>query len=130
MTTVDDLIVVRIVFVIVLTVCAYFLKPFQVDGIIAALGGLVFGGAIILFEKRVQEISLKRLIGGAAGSILGIFGAFLMTLVIGHAAPEPSATIHFVQICLLLWMSYIGLRGGCEQGRHAQPLRAGRCIRW
>ena len=81
-----ELVIVRIVFVVVLTTCAYFLKPFQANGPIAAVGGLLFAAAIILFEKRVKQVSLKRLIGGAIGSVLGIFGAFLMSLVIGRAA--------------------------------------------
>src|SRR5438445_5089379 len=105
-----ELVVVRIIFIAVLSTCAYFLKPFQADGMVAALGGLAFGGAIILFEKRVKQVSLKKLIGGAIGSVGGIFGAFLMSLVIGRAAsPDESATIHFLQICILLWMTYVGL---------------------
>ena len=111
-----DLIIVRIVFVVVLSTCAYFLRPFQADGILAALGGFAFGGAIILFERRLKEVSLKRLIGGAIGSVLGIFGAFLMSLVIGHAAPDGSSTIHFLQVCLLLWMTYVGLVVGASKG--------------
>jgi len=111
-----ELIVVRIVFVAVLTACAYFLKPFQATGPIAALGGLALGGAIILFERRVKQVSLKRLIGGAIGSVLGIFGAFLMSLVIGHAAADGSTTIHFIQICILLWMTYVGLVVGASKG--------------
>ena len=111
-----ELVVVRIVFIAVLSTCAYFLKPFQSDGHIAALGGLAFGGAIILFERRVKQVSLKRLIGGAIGSVMGIFGAFLMSLVIGHAAPDGSTTIHFIQICILLWMTYIGLVVGAFVG--------------
>jgi len=83
-----ELVVVRIIFVAVLTTCAYFLKPFHADGIWAALGGLALGGAIIVFETRVKQVSLKRLIGGAIGSVAGIFGAFLMSLVIGRAAPD------------------------------------------
>ena len=67
-----DLIIVRIVFVVVLSTCAYFLRPFQADGVTAALGGLVFGGAIILFERRVKQVSLRRLIGGAAGSVCAV----------------------------------------------------------
>src|SRR5438132_2203438 len=111
-----DLIIVRIVFVVVLSTCAYFLRPFQADGVTAALGGLAFGGAIILFERRVKQVSLRRLIGGAAGSVAGIFGAFLMSLVIGRAAPDGSTTIHFIQICILLWMTYIGLVVGASKG--------------
>src|SRR5207244_3549296 len=50
------------------------------------------------------------------GSVMGIFGAFLMSLVIGHAAPDGSTTIHFIQICILLWMTYIGLVVGASKG--------------
>src|SRR5258708_6966032 len=115
-TLLIELVFVRIIFVVVLTACAYFLKPFQVDGVWAALGGLVLGGAIIVFETRVKQVSLKRLIGGAVGSVAGIFGAFLMSLVIGRAAPDGSTTIHFIQICILLWMTYVGLVVGASKG--------------
>src|SRR6266704_4719801 len=111
-----ELVIVRIVFIAVLATCAYFLKPFQADGVWAALGGLAFGGAIIVFERRLKLVSLKRLIGGAIGSVMGIFGAFLMSLVIGHAAPDGSTTIHFIQICILLWMTYVGLVVGASKG--------------
>jgi len=111
-----ELVIVRIVFVAVLTACAYFLRPFQADGVWAALGGLAFGGAIIVFERRLKLVSLKRLIGGAIGSVAGIFGAFLMSLVIGRAAPDGSTTIHFIQICILLWMTYVGLVVGASKG--------------
>jgi uncharacterized protein YacL len=111
-----DLIIVRIVFIAVLSSCAYFLKPFGADAITAALGGLAFGAAIILFERRVKQVSLRRLIGGAVGSVAGIFGAFLMALVIGRAAPDGSTTIHFIQVCILLWMTYVGLVVGASKG--------------
>src|SRR5882672_870409 len=99
-----DLATVRIIFVLVLTASAYFLHPFQVSPALAAAGGLVLGGAIIFFEIRLEQVSLKRLIGAAAGSLLGILGAFVMSLVVGKATPEP-----FLQLSILLLMTYIGL---------------------
>src|SRR5256885_11085857 len=77
----------------------------------AAIGGLLVGAAIILFEVRLEKVSLKRLIGAAFGSVLGIFGAFLMTLVLRSADAPP-----FVQVSLLLWMTYIGLIVGAKKG--------------
>src|SRR5262245_2839648 len=65
---------------------------------------------------RVRQVSMKRLIGAAFGSVLGILGAYLMSLVIGLAAPQGSRTIQFVQICLLLWMTYVGLVVGASKG--------------
>src|SRR5947208_1665511 len=39
-----------------------------------------------------------------------------MSLVIGHAAPDGSTTIHFIQVCILLWMTYVGLVVGASKG--------------
>ncbi|MCX6910915.1 MAG: PIN domain-containing protein, partial [Verrucomicrobia bacterium] len=77
--------------------------------------GLLFGIGIVYFEIRLKEVSLKRLIGAAAGSTLGILGAFLISLVISRATPgHPS--IPFIQIGLLAWMTYVGLVVGASKG--------------
>jgi uncharacterized protein YacL len=109
-----DLIIVRAIFILVLATAAYFSHPFglsQVSREIAAVGGLILGGGIIFFEIRLERVSLKRLIGAAVGSVLGIFGAFLMSLVLGQAG-APS----FLQVCLLLWMCYVGMIVGAKKG--------------
>jgi uncharacterized protein YacL len=107
----SDLVIVRIIFVLVLTASAFFLHPFQLSPAVSAVGGLVLGGAIIFFEIRLEQVSLKRLIGAAAGSVLGIIGASLMSLVVGKATPEP-----FLQLSILLLMTYIGLIVGAKKG--------------
>ena len=106
-----DLVIVRVLFVIVLSVSAWLLHPFQLEAWIAALCGLVFGAGIIFFEIRLERVSLKRLIGAAFGSILGIIGAYVFSLVLSKASPEP-----FLQISLLLLMTYIGLIVGAKKG--------------
>jgi len=111
-----DLLVIRILFVILLTCASYFLQPFQLERPLAALPGILFGLGIIGFEIRVKEVSLKRLIGAAVGSVLGILGAFLTSLVLGRALPESVTTVPFLQIGLLLWMAYVGLVVGASKG--------------
>jgi uncharacterized protein YacL len=106
-----DLAIVRIIFVLVLTSSAYFLHPFNLSSEVSAAGGLLLGGCIIFFEIRLEHVSLKRLIGAAVGSVLGIVGAFVMSLVVGKATPEP-----FLQLSILLLMSYIGLIVGAKKG--------------
>jgi uncharacterized protein YacL len=106
-----DLFIVRAVFILVLAVAAYTLHPFQVSPWTAAGGGLILGVCIIFFEIRLERVSLKRLIGAACGSVLGIFGAFLMSLVLGKATSEP-----FLEVALLLWMTYVGLIVGAKKG--------------
>jgi uncharacterized protein YacL len=109
---VADLLAVRAIFVIVLGVAAYFLRPFGLLNIPAATAGIALGGAIILFEIRLERVSLKRLIGAACGSVLGIFGAFLMTLILDKVAPQNA----FLHIVPLLWMTYVGLVVGARKG--------------
>ena len=111
-----DLAIVRLIFILVISGCAYYFQPFQLSPVMAAAGGLVVGAAIILFELRVEKVSLKRLIGAAFGSVLGIFGAFLMSLVLARINVQNSATLHFLQLFLLLWMTYVGLVVGANKG--------------
>jgi len=115
-----DLAIVRVIFVLVLTAAAYFLHPLQqAPSPWAALVGFLLGGCIIFFEVRLEQVSLKRLIGAAFGSVLGIIGAFLMSLVLRWVQPDGGAlsnTIPFLQVSLLLWMTYIGLIVGANKG--------------
>jgi len=113
---VADLLAVRILFVFLLTVASYFLRPFDLNQPLSAVAGFLLGLAIIGFEIRVKEVSLKRLIGAAVGSVLGILGAFLMSLVVARALPSNTTTIPFIQIGLMLWMTYVGLVVGASKG--------------
>jgi uncharacterized protein YacL len=80
-----------------------------------ALLGLGLGISILIFEARVSQASLKRLIGAAAGSILGIIGAYLMSLVLSQSI-MPRNTLSFLQIFVMLLMTYIGLMVGAAKG--------------
>lgn len=110
-----SLTIVRILFLALVVTAAWFLRPFGLSGPLAAAAGLVLGLGIVVFEIRVKEISLKRLIGAGAGSILGIFGAYLMSLVLGNAM-QGHASLPFLQVLLLLWMTYVGLVVGASKG--------------
>jgi uncharacterized protein YacL len=113
-----DLLIIRGFFVALLACAAYSLRPFQLDPWLCALLGAIAGLAIVLFEIRLKEVSLKRLIGAAFGSVLGILGAYLMSLVIGRALPSPDAggTVGFLQLFILLLMTYVGLVVGANKG--------------
>jgi uncharacterized protein YacL len=107
-----DLVIVRAIFILVLAASAFALHPFHTEPWVSGVGGLVLGGCIIFFEVRLERVSLKRLIGAAVGSVLGIVGAFLMSLIIAKAAPDQP----FIQLSLLLLMTYIGLIVGASKG--------------
>ena len=110
-----DLIVIRALFIAVLGCAAYFLRPLDLSGPVAALMGALAGAGVVIFELRIKEVSLKRLIGAAFGSVLGIFGAYLISLVLRNAMPD-SNTVRFLEVVLLAWMTYCGLVVGAAKG--------------
>jgi len=110
-----DLILIRIAFVLLIGVASYLLRPFDLNAYFAALAGILLGALVVLFEWRLRQVSLKRLIGAAIGSILGIVGAFLFSLVIHNSIPDPS-TDRFLQLVVMMVMSYVGLVVGSTKG--------------
>jgi uncharacterized protein YacL len=110
-----DQLVVRGVFAVACVAAGYHFHPFSLSRPAAAIVGLVFSIAVFLFEIRLQRASLRRLIGAAFGSILGIVGAYLMGLVMNRTTiPEDSRS--FLDIGVLLVMTYIGLVLGARKG--------------
>ncbi len=113
----SDVLVIRGLFVSLVACAAYALRPFQLDSRLAAVLGVLLGLSVVLFEVRRRQISLKRLIGGACGSVLGIAAASLMAMIVGRAFPDTvSTTGPFLQLTLLLVMTYVGLVIGANKG--------------
>jgi uncharacterized protein YacL len=110
-----DLVIIRVLFIFVVGLACYLLEPFGLSRILDTACGLVIGGAVILFEVRLRSISLKRLIGAALGSVLGIVGAYLFSVVIRNAIPTGHLQ-SFMQIMVMLVMAYVGLIVGAAKG--------------
>lgn len=115
-----DLILLRVLFVALFSVVCYFLHPFGLAPIPGAAVGAAAAGAVIVFEFRVRALTLRRLIGAVAGSVLGIFGAALFCLVL-RSAPLSGATSAALQIFVLLLMTYVGLLVGASKGDMLNP---------
>src|SRR3954447_10621606 len=77
-----DLILVRILFVLIVAITCYLIEPFSLPQKMDAAVGVLIGLGIVFFEWKLRRVSLKRLIGAAAGSVLGIIGAYLFALII------------------------------------------------
>ena len=110
-----DLILVRLIFVIFVAITCYLIHPFGLGVKVDTAIGAVLGFGIVVFEWRLLSISLKRLIGAAIGSILGIFGAYLFALVIRNSLAE-SPLRSFLQLMVMLLMAYVGLIVGANKG--------------
>jgi uncharacterized protein YacL len=110
-----DIVLIRLFFVAVIAVAAGLLRPFGLTPLPAVASGAAIGLAVVVFEMRLRAVSLKRLIGAAIGSILGILGAYLFSLVIG-AAINPAPTRSFLELLVMLLMAYVGLVIGANKG--------------
>jgi uncharacterized protein YacL len=110
-----DLVIIRILFVLVLTAACFFLRPFGLQPWAAAIGGAIGAAAVIVFEFRVRALSIKRLLGAVLGSVLGIIGAALVGLVLGQTLPA-GGTRALLQLFVLMLMSYVGLMVGASKG--------------
>jgi uncharacterized protein YacL len=119
-----DLILVRILFVALLSGVCFFLQPFGLTGLFAASAGALAAVAVIAFELRVRAFDIRRLVGAVVGSILGIFGAALFCLVL-RSATLPGPTSAVLQIFVLLLMTYVGLLVGASKGDLLNPAALG-----
>ena len=106
---------VRAIFLIVLTAAAMHLQPFGLSPVKSGILGLALAIIFIIFEIRLEKASLKRLMGAAFGSILGILGAVMIGHLLSLTAIEGSAR-SFLQVTLLLLMGYVGLVLGANKG--------------
>jgi uncharacterized protein YacL len=110
-----DILAFRLIFVAVCTAAGYHFQPFNLTPVDGGIAGLLFSVAVILFELRLRKASLRRLIGAAVGSILGILGAYLISLIFTHTT-IPISTRSFFSLAIFLVMTYIGLVLGANKG--------------
>lgn len=127
-----NVILIRLVFTAILVASGYILHPVPgnllastglvpegmasklISGIVAALTA----GAIIFFERRIRQASLKTLIGAAVGSILGIVGGYLVSSLISsqESTAVTPETKSFLTLSVMFFMAYVGLMVGAAKG--------------
>ena len=110
-----EMAIVRSVFILILIAASYHLQPFQLSHLNSVLVGALLGFFFVLFEMRLEKASLRKLIGAAVGSILGILGALMISHLLNLTSIEKSS-ISFVQVALLMLMAYVGLVLGASKG--------------
>src|SRR5919202_1166471 len=125
-------VLIRVVFIGILIAAAYVLDPIgahkgpgPVEGpfglpthLASAALALLIAVVIILFEIRIQQASLKTLIGAGIGSMMGIVGGVLIGFLISYqesGAVQPSTKV-FLTLALAFIMAYVGLMVGAAKG--------------
>src|SRR6202041_749754 len=102
-----DILGFRLIFIACAAVAGYHFRPFSLSKELGAMAGFLFALGVILFEVRLRRASLRRLIGAATGSILGILGAYLTSLILSHTT-TPERTRSFCSLPAFLVMASIG----------------------
>ena len=106
----------RAILIISLALVARQLRPWNLSPWVAFALGVFMGLVFVLFEARLEKVTLKRLIGAAVGSIVGILGAWMVSLLLVGSLAVRGNTVSFIQICLLMLMGYVGLILGANKG--------------
>src|SRR5438477_4405034 len=110
-----DIMVVRGIFAITLTLVAFYSRPFGFRGLYTVAVGLGSAVGIIYFEHRLKRATLKRLIGAAIGSIMGITGAVLISHMLTDTVFDTNS-LSFIKLFVLFLMTYVGLVVGANKG--------------
>ncbi len=113
-----DLWIIRALLFTAIIVGGYFVQPFGSNVTLTLLFSAALGIVIILAEMRIRRLSLRTLLGAALGSILGIIGASLISMVIGRMSFSHPQTETFVQLVVLMLMTYMGLISGAQKGEY------------
>ncbi len=110
-----DMLAIRAVLTAVCIAEGFHYRPFSVSREAGAATGFLFALAVILVVVGLRRASMRRLIGAATGSILGILGAYFTTLVLSHTS-MPESTRSFFSLAIFLVMAYLGLILGANKG--------------
>jgi uncharacterized protein YacL len=114
-----DLWIIRVLLFAAILISGYYVRPVGSDNILLNLSfSAALGLIIILAEIRIRRLSLKAILGAAVGSILGILGASLISLVVSRMSFEHPQTETFVQLLVLILMTYVGLVSGANKGEY------------
>ena len=110
-----DLALSRTIFIALAVAATYYLRPFHLPAQTAGYFGGFLGVLGVLLEMRLRRTSLKRLLGGVIGALVGIFCAYLISLVLKGTPIEPRSQ-SFIEVALLLIMTYLGMSIGAKKG--------------
>ena len=113
-----DLWIIRAFLFAAILASGFYIRPFGSNLPATLAFGVSFGALILLTEFRIRKLSLKTILGAALGSLLGIIGASLISLVVSRMTFSHAETETFVQILVLILMTYVGLIAGANKGEY------------
>jgi uncharacterized protein YacL len=112
----------RVLFVAAVAYAAALLQPLPI-GLPANIGfALVLAGLVVLFESRLRETSITRVLGALVGCAIGL----AIARAIGSGlfwANNGDRRVEFLQSFILIVLPYLGLVLGGKHGEWLEPAR-------
>ena len=112
----------RVLFVVAVSYAGALLEPLPV-GLLANIGfALALAGLVVLFESRLRETSVTRILGALIGCTIGL----AIARAIGSGlfwANNGDRRVEFLQSFILIVLPYLGLVLGGKHGEWLEPAR-------
>jgi uncharacterized protein YacL len=112
----------RVLFVAVVAYAAAILHPLPFNLAINVAFGLALSGLVVLFESRLRETAVTRVLGSLIGCVIGLgiaraIGAGLFW------ADSADRRVEFLHSFVLIVLPYLGLVLGAKHGEWLEPAR-------
>ena len=112
----------RVVFVAVVAYTSAILLPLPVGAIANLAFGLVLAALVVLFESRLRETAITRVLGAMIGCAIGL--GLAHTIVTGlFWADTGNQRVEFLHSITLIVLPYLGLVLGAKHGEWLEPSR-------
>src|SRR6185436_16914968 len=112
----------RVLFVAAVAYAAAILQPLPVNGELNVGFALVLAGLAVLFESRLRETAVTRILGALVGCAIGL--ALARTIASGlFWTDSGDRRVEFLHSFVLIVLPYLGLVLGGKHGEWLEPPR-------
>ena len=112
----------RVLFVGIVAYAAAILRPLAFSVPINIAFALVLAGIVVLFETRLRETAVTRVLGALIGCAIGLLISRAITAGLFWADPG-DRRIQFLDSFILIMLPYLGLVVGGKHGEWLEPAR-------
>jgi len=114
------IIILRVIFIILVTLSGYFFPPFRLSSYGGAGGALVLGVLVIFIESRIRKTHFRIFWGSMVGTMAGIILGWILGSIYHTIAPSDPTSL-FIRIFFLIIMPYIGFTVGFRKSEWLDP---------
>jgi len=112
----------RVLFVAAVAYAAALLQPLAFGPIVNLIFGLLLAGLVVVFEARLHETEITRMLGSLVGCAIGL----ALARAVGSGlfwANASDRRVEFLHALILLVLPYLGLVVGGKHGEWLEPAR-------